>query len=102
MKRLMMWSAIALMMAATYSACSNSDDDVTPDEPLSNENNELRYISLTRAESELVNENNNFAFNLFRQVASNQSEIVSPISITQLIIVNYFLFHAVFCLFGVL
>ena len=82
MKRLMMWSAIALMMAATYSACSNSDDDVTPDEPLSNEDNELRYISLTRAESELVNENNNFAFNLFRQVSSDKSEIVSPISIT--------------------
>ena len=82
MKRLMMWSAIALMMAATYSACSKSDDDVTPDEPLSNENNELRYISLTRAESELVNENNNFAFNLFRQVSSDKSEIVSPISIT--------------------
>ena len=82
MKRLMMWSAIALMMVAIYSACSNSDDDVTPDEPLSNEDNELRYISLTRAESELVNENNNFAFNLFRQVSSDKSEIVSPISIT--------------------
>jgi serpin B len=30
----------------------------------------------------LVNENNNFAFNLFRQVSSDKSEIVSPISIT--------------------
>lgn len=89
MKKNVLWAAIALMMATTLSACSKSDDEtrsddqiVTPDEPLSNKDNELKFISLTRAEQGLVNENNNFAFNLFRQVTSQKSEIVSPISIT--------------------
>lgn len=91
MKKNVLWVAIALMMAATWSACSKSDDETTgggpeiiscPEDTLSNENNELKYISLTRAQMDLVNENNNFAFNLFRQVTSDKSEIVSPISIT--------------------
>ena len=80
-----MWAAIALMMVTMMAGCSKSDDntpDPTPDNPLSNEDNELKYISLTRAQMDLVNENNNFAFNLFRQVTSQKSEIVSPISIT--------------------
>lgn len=72
-----MWAAIALMMVTTWSACSKNEDDTTPD----NKNNELRKISLTRAEQDLVNESNNFAFSLFRQVTSDKSEIVSPISI---------------------
>ena len=89
MKKNVLWVAVALMMATTWSACSKSDDDTSdpgviscPEDTLSNENNELRFISLDRAEIELVNENNNFAFNLFRQVTSDKSEIVSPISIT--------------------
>lgn len=82
-----MWVAIALMMATTWSACSKNDDETTPDEPLSNENNELRNISLTRSEYAMVDESNNFAFNLFREVTSQsetpeKSQIVSPISIT--------------------
>ena len=82
MKKNVIWVAIALMMATTTMGCSKSEDEAKPDEPLSNEDNELRYISLTRAEQDLVNENNNFAFNLFRKVTSKNSEIVSPISIT--------------------
>ena len=91
MKKLSMWVAIALMMAAIWSACSKSDDDTTgggpcivsyPEDSLSNKDNERKFIWLTRAECDLVNENNNFAFNLFRQVTSDKSEIVSPISIT--------------------
>ena len=82
MKQHVIWGAIALMMAATMVACSGNDD-TTPDEPLSNENNERRDISLTRTEQELVGENNAFAFNLFRKVAAEpKSAIVSPISIT--------------------
>ena len=82
MKQHVIWGAIALMMAATMVACSGNDE-TTPDEPLSNENNERRDISLTRTEMELVGENNTFAFNLFRKVAEEpKSAIVSPISIT--------------------
>ena len=82
MKKRVIWEAIALMMATVMVACSNNDE-TTPDEPLSNEDNERKEISLTRAEQELVSENNAFAFNLFRQVAAEpKSAIVSPISIT--------------------
>ena len=51
MKKSMIWVTIALMIP-TMVACSNNDE--TSDEPLSNEDNELKYISLTRAEQELV------------------------------------------------
>ena len=88
MKKHVMWLAIALMMAMMTVSCSKSDDEATtqeeirPDEPLLNENNDRLDISLTRAEQELVKGNNDFAFNLFRKVTSQKSEIVSPISIT--------------------
>ena len=76
-----LWVAVALMMVMGLGACS-SDDQFTLDEPLPNEDNERKDIALTRAEQTLVNSNNDFAFNLFRQVTSQKSEIVSPISIT--------------------
>jgi len=89
MKKKVLWAAIALMMVTTWSACSKSDGDTSdpeviscPVDTLSNNDNKLKYISLTRAEQDLVNESNNFAFSLFRQVTSDKSEIVSPISIT--------------------
>ena len=88
MKKNVLWGAVALMMAIVFGACS-SDDQFTPDEPLSNENNELKDIELTRTEQTLVNSNNDFAFNLFRKIARSydgaqtlKSQIVSPISIT--------------------
>ena len=93
MKKNVMWLAITLMMAMITVSCSKSDDEeaaileeeikeITPDEPLSNENNDRIDISLTRTEQELVKGNNDFAFNLFRKVTSQKSEIVSPINIT--------------------
>lgn len=96
MKKFVMWAAIALMMATVIASCTlDSDSETEPvlvicpvdsDSILTNEDNELRYISLTRTEQELVNNNNEFAFNLFREMiksqAREQSEIVSPISIT--------------------
>ena len=81
MKKKVLWLAVALMAAIGFGACS-SDDNVALDEPLSNEDNDRKDISLTRSEQELVNSNNDFAFNLFRKVTSQKSEIVSPISIT--------------------
>ena len=83
MKKKTVWAAIALMMATTMLGCSKSDDQVSTDDPLSNEDNELKNISLTRGEEELVMSNNDFAFNLFRQAdIGNKSAILSPISIT--------------------
>ena len=79
------WASIALMMATTgMGSCSSHDNDA----PLSNEDNEPMKLTLTRAEEALVNESNDFAFNLFRQVTvpssaeKEKSTILSPISIT--------------------
>ena len=97
MKKSVVWAAIALMMATAIASCTLDSDSETPepvicifpvdsDSVLTNEDNELRYISLTRTEQELVNNNNDFAFNLFREIMNEQvreqSEIISPISIT--------------------
>lgn len=97
MKKTVVWAAIALMMATAIASCTLDSDSETPepvicifpvdsDSVLTNEDNELRYISLTRTEQELVNNNNDFAFNLFREIMNEQvreqSEIISPISIT--------------------
>jgi len=88
-KMYLFMATIVLMMAMT--GC-NGSDDIISDGPLSNKNNERKDISLTRAEQELVNSNNEFAFNLFRlavphnpathQEKPEKSVILSPISIT--------------------
>ena len=76
MKQAVLWAAIALMMAA----CSS--DDGSKAEPVICPTT----IDLTRGEQQLVNSNNDFAFNLMRQVTTGeqytQSKILSPISIT--------------------
>ena len=101
MKKYFLMAAIAVMMAMTGCTVVGittpddplPDDDVTTsDDPLPNVDNELRAISLTRAEMELVNNNNEFAFNLFRLAgprnpsagykSPEESVILSPISIT--------------------
>lgn len=87
MKKLSMWVAIPLMMATMMTGCAKDDNratshEVTPDEPLPNDDNERKDIELTRSEQKLVNENNIFAFNLFRTAQQDKSMIVSPISIT--------------------
>lgn len=101
-KNLILWMGVVLMMTVGTSSCSKSDsedivnEEVTDNEPLSNENNEFKPIDLTRAEQELVTSNNDFAFNLFRKAGPrmtngaagpcftepNKSTILSPISIT--------------------
>ena len=77
MKTRILWAAITLTMAMT--ACS-SENEV--DEPLPNENDERHDITLTRSEEQLVEQSNDFAFNLFRKAESGKSQILSPISIT--------------------
>lgn len=88
-----MWVAVALMTVSVVVGCTS--DDATMQEPnpvenptsndtiLSNEDNEYNPIVLTRGEQQLVSHSNDFAFNLFRELADeNKSVIVSPISIT--------------------
>ena len=86
MKQNVKWMAIALMMATITVGCesgeSSSIAEPTPNEPVTIEDNQRQDIILNSAQTEMVNESNDFAFNLFRQVASEESEIVSPISIT--------------------
>ena len=78
-----LWAAITLMMALGMTACNNDkDDQIVPDEPLPNENNERTDIRLTRGEQELVSGSNDFAFNLLREAGADKSIILSPISIT--------------------
>ena len=96
MKRNNLWLATALMMAMTMTACSGSDDEKEPEvvicpvdsgdinpEDVDPKDNQLKYIELTRAERQLVEGNNDFAFNLFRQSSDPlKDQIISPISIT--------------------
>lgn len=64
MKKLMLFMAV-LMMAVTGSA-----------------QNEPKKIELTAEEQQLVQKNNDFAFRLFRQARTEESQILSPLSIT--------------------
>ena len=96
MKRNNLWLATALMMAMTMTACSGSDDEKEPEvvicpvdsgdinpEDVDPKDNPLKYIELTRSERQLVEGNNDFAFNLFRQSSDPlKDQIISPISIT--------------------
>ena len=88
MKKMTLWVAAALMTVTMIAGCSSDNNDVT-DEPVpaicptgSNEDNELEAIELTRDERLLVENSNDFAFNLFRELTIDKSEIISPISIT--------------------
>lgn len=84
MKKNVKWMAIALMMAIATVGCESSSSiaESNPDEPVIGEDNVRRNLVLTDVQKTMVNESNGFAFNLFRQIASDKSEIVSPISIT--------------------
>lgn len=113
MKKSAMWVAIALMMATVMTGCTKENNEAEPvliidpveptdieegDSVPTPENNELKPIPLTRSEQELVSNNNDFAFNLFRMMNVKpdfaygieylnetlplKSQIVSPISIT--------------------
>ena len=90
MKRKNVWAAIVLiMMAAVVAGCSKDDNNadgsivqhqpdsvVIPVEPPTS-------LELTRAELEMVNSSNEFAFNLFRTAQDEvKSQILSPLSVT--------------------
>ena len=79
----MNWAAIALMMATAMTAgCSSSSDENDP-QPVVCPVEPPTTLELTRAEQEMVNSSNAFAFNLFREARDEvKSQILSPISIT--------------------
>jgi serpin B len=79
----MMWAAIALTMMATtvMTGCSSDSQEPTPapTDPLVLPST----MELTRAEQTMVNQSNEFAFNLFREAQDEvKSQVLSPISIT--------------------
>ena len=86
---------LSLMAIFTLAACQEKMalsttkveyfDNNEPGQPeLENttESNESKYISLSEQEMQLVSSNNDFAFNLFRKVDTDESHILSPLSIT--------------------
>ena len=87
MKRRTFWAAIALttMATATLTGCSKESDDENRDGQYMQDSPSVVYkdMTLTRAELEMVNHSNEFAFNLFRAAQDEtKSQILSPISIT--------------------
>ena len=76
MKQTKLWVAVALLMTA----CSMNDGAEKKPEPVICP---PAGLELTRGEQVLVNHSNDFAFNLFREVVSeDKSLMLSPISIT--------------------
>ena len=84
MKKRMTWTAIALIMMATtvVTGCSSDNDNqlpTPPPDPIVTPST----LELTRAEQAMVNESNEFAFNLFREAQDGVSgQVLSPLSIT--------------------
>ena len=103
MKRSSLWVAIALMMAMTTVGCSKDSDTITnvrqpdvvnpadPEKPVEPEKPKVpkpEDLQLTRGEMDMVQESNDFAFNLFREATADYNEkvakgnnILSPVSI---------------------
>ena len=84
MKNRTMWVAIALtiMATTTLTGCSSDSDSQLPT-PVICPVEPPTTMMLTRSEMELVNQSNEFAFDLFRTAQDRRkSQILSPISIT--------------------
>ena len=76
------WTVIALMIATavTIGCTDSSNEDVS--QPVIDPVEPPTTLELTRAEQEMVNSSNGFAFNLFRMAQdAKESQILSPISI---------------------
>ena len=84
MRNYLLNGAIVLTMAVAVAGCDSKNDETTNSSnlPLTNEDNERKVINLTLEENDLVKGSGDFAFELFRKVSSDKSEIVSPISVT--------------------
>ena len=84
MRNYLLNGAIVLTMAVAVAGCDSKNDETTNSSnlPLTNEDNECKVINLTLEENDLVKGSGDFAFELFRKVSSDKSEIISPISVT--------------------
>lgn len=84
MNKANLWAAIALTLMATTAVVGCSSDSESPKpEPVICPVVTPTNLELTRAEQQMVDYSNEFAFNLFREVQDNRkSQIVSPVSIT--------------------
>ena len=85
MRKKYVWAAITLMMVMGTTGCGLSDTNESNDPSIviCPTGNERTDIKLTTEETQLVNHNNDFAFNLFRASAeTGKSQILSPLSIT--------------------
>ncbi len=73
-------NVLLMIVSLLMMACNNDDTQVSPYNPYK----ERVDIPLTTAELSMVNQNNQFAFNLFRNVAANTDHVnftISPFSI---------------------
>lgn len=80
-------TVMSLAAAATLTACGTShkaQDDAMATKPSYTEPIDGEYLQLSDTEQHLVEQNNAFALNLFRQTTGMDSRVVSPLSVTYL------------------
>lgn len=95
MERKLQQLCIALALTFSMMACNSSENqDALVKQPVTDDNNpptpgdnERKDIQLNMTETQVVGKNNDFAFQLFRQIngietMGSQSHLVSPLSIT--------------------
>lgn len=85
MKKTIILGMIALM--AIYTSCKSTNAKTTTknktEESMNNDYDDTpAYIELNDSERKLVSSNNDFAFNLMRGIQNDNSQIISPLSIT--------------------
>ena len=78
MKKLLFMMSMLFLLSFGMTGCSSDDDS-------SMSNNERKDISITRSEESLVHQNNDFSFRLLRTVQGEESQILSPLSITMVL-----------------
>ena len=78
MKKLLFMMSMLFLLSFGMTGCSSDDDS-------SMSNNERKDISITRSEESLVHKNNDFSFRLLRTVQGEESQILSPLSITMVL-----------------
>ena len=76
-----------LFAAMLSTGCSNDSDEMVSENEQEGQTEDSRTVNLTKVQQDAINDNNDFAFNLFRKVSSTgeqtgKSFVVSPLSVT--------------------